>query len=369
MTEKIININNKNELKPLMNYKEDNHNSNKNIIILNYISLIKIIATIFVVIMHTNANYYTFNKYWVSTNVMTSIAYCAVPLFSLCIGATLLNYNEKYNIKVYYKRRFKKIIVPMIGWNIIYYFYRIYIIKNFKAEKINFIYLYKIYFSCKLYPIIYSLRIFNIGYMIIPLIANVEKKNKIKIYSYCFFILLINQSLIPYFIVTVLPKLKQWPYNYNFGYVIYLFAGYIIQNYKFNFKNKFFIYNCGIIALFGRITISHYLTLKNKKADLSQLGYVNLPCVIYSCSVFLFIKENSHLLFKIIKAKNINRIASLSMGPFFLHYMIIWTLPYLIKYNKYDIKYRFFGAFLISFFSFVITAIIKRIPIFKILIP
>ena len=111
------NINNKNELKPLMNYKEDNHNSNKNIILLNYISLIKIIATIFVVIMHTNANYYTFNKYWVSTNVMTSIAYCAVPLFSLCIGATLLNYNEKYNIKVYYKRRFKKIIVPMIGWN------------------------------------------------------------------------------------------------------------------------------------------------------------------------------------------------------------------------------------------------------------
>jgi hypothetical protein len=300
---------------------------------------------------------------------MTSIAYCAVPLFSLCIGATLLNYNEKYNIKEYYKRRFKKIVIPIVGWNIIYYFYKRYILKNLKLEKINFIVLYRLYFYNKLNGIIYSLRIFVLGYMIIPLIANVEKKKKIEIYSYCFLILLLNQSLIPYFISTVLPNLGKWPYNYNFGYVIYLFAGYIVQNYQFNFIIKYLIYICGLIFLLVRMEISHYLTIKNKKPDLSQLGYVNLPCVIYSCSLFLFIKEYSHIIFKIIRTKYINKIGSLTMGPFFLHKMIIWTLPYLFKFNKYDLNYRLFGAFLISFFSFIITAFIKKIPIIRIIIP
>jgi peptidoglycan/LPS O-acetylase OafA/YrhL len=182
---KLDNKVNKNELSPLVDKKYEIKNniliispSNKKNILLDYISLIKIIASIFVIIMHTNANYYTFNNYWISTNIMTSIAYCAVPLFSLCIGATLLNYNEKYNIKEYYKRRFKKIVIPIVGWNIIYYFYKRYILKNLKLEKINFIVLYRLYFYNKLNGIIYSLRIFVLGYMIIPLIANVEKKKK-----------------------------------------------------------------------------------------------------------------------------------------------------------------------------------------------
>ena len=123
---------------------------------------------------------------------------CAVPLFSLCIGATLLNFNERYDITEYWKRRFKKVIIPIIGWNIIYYFYRIYIIKNFSKNKLNFFELYRIYFNNSLYPIIGSLRIFIFGYMIIPILAYVPKANKIKVYSYCFFLLLINQSVIPY---------------------------------------------------------------------------------------------------------------------------------------------------------------------------
>ena len=117
------------------------------------------------------------------------------------------------------------------------------------------------------------------------------------------------------------------------------------------------------------MVISHLLTLKNKKVGKSQLGYVNLPCVLYSCSLFLFIKENYIYLFKFIKKKYINKIAVLSFGPFFLHYLIIWTIRYLFNFNIYSFGYRFFGALLISFLCFIITAIIKKIPIIKYLTP
>ena len=153
-----MNIQKINEIIPLKTINEEIKNknliyNNSNIFILNYISLVKTISTVFVVMMHTNENYYVFNKYWPSTNIITGFIYCAVPLFCLCIGATLLDYNERYSIKEYFKRRFKKVIIPLIGWNVIIYFYRIYILKDFKKRKLSFEYLYHLYFKSLLYPI------------------------------------------------------------------------------------------------------------------------------------------------------------------------------------------------------------------------
>lgn len=140
------------------NFKSKNNNN-----LLAYISLVKIISAFLVILKHTNRFFWKFDKYWVSNNIMSSFCMCAVPLFSLCIGVTLLNYNERYDIKEYWKRRFKKMIIPIIGWNIIYYFYRVYILQNFKIEKINLFVLYNLHFENQLYPIIRSLRIFIYG--------------------------------------------------------------------------------------------------------------------------------------------------------------------------------------------------------------
>ena len=51
----------------------------------------------------------------------------------------------------------------------------------------------------------------------------------------------------------------------------------VIQNYKYNKKFKLLIYICGIIGLLLRLTIAHYLTIKYKKVDNSQINYLNLP--------------------------------------------------------------------------------------------
>lgn len=368
-----INLNNimKNkENKPLINISiNEVKTRSKNNFLLAYISLIKIISAFLVILKHTNRDYWVFSSYWVSTNIMASFCMCAVPLFSLCIGATLLNFNERYDIKEYWKRRFNKIIVPIIGWNIIYYIYRVYILKNYKIGNLNFITLYKLYFNNELYPIIDSLRIFIYGYMVIPLIAYVQKINKIQIYSYCFLILLINQSIIPYLLKFNRNNIVIWPYNYDSGYIIYVFAGYIIQNHRFEKKYKILIYISGSIGLFMRLYIAHYLTFKYKEVDRTQINYQNVSIVFYSCSVFLFIKENCNHLFKIININYIYKIGSLSLGPFFLHYMIIWSLPYLFNINKNHFNYRFFGAFIISIICFMITAVIKKIPFIKYLIP
>ena len=91
------------------------HNNN----FIEYISLIKILAAFLVILKHTNRTYWVFSNYWTSTNIMCSFCMCAVPLFNLCIGATLLDFNKRYKIYEYWAKRFKKLIIPIIGWNII----------------------------------------------------------------------------------------------------------------------------------------------------------------------------------------------------------------------------------------------------------
>ena len=349
-------------------------NNKKYIInLIDYISLAKILAVFSVVILHTNGSFWLFNyddykKYWISSNIIESIFYFGVPFFLLCIGSTLLDFNERYGLKEYYKKRFKKVILPLISWNIILYFYGVYILKDIKKEKLNFAYLWNLYYEHKINPIFESFHSFVIIYMIIPLLAYIKKTQKIKIYSYCLFVLFINQILIPYLINLFQPQLI-WIYNINSSYIIYIFAGYIIHNYKFSKIFKSLIYFSGIIGLLIHMFGTQYLTLKHKKIIKLHKGYLNLPCFLYSFSLFLFIKEFSILIFKYVNKQNINKVGSLTIGPFFLHMPLIKAYHKLFYVNIFSLTYRLFGGIFICIICLFITSVMKKVPLIKYLVP
>ena len=338
-----------------------------------YISLAKIIATFSVVILHTNGafwgfNYNNYKTYWISANIIESIFYFAVPFFVLCIGATLLDFNERYGLKKYCYRRIVKVVIPLISWNILLYIFRVYIIRNMNKETINFKNLWNIYFDNKVYLIFGSFHIFLLTYMIIPLLAYVEKPKKIKIYSYCFITLLITQGLSPYLISLISPNLI-WPYKIQIGYIIYIVAGYIIENYRFNFILKLLIYLLGIISLLIHIIGTKILTIRYKKVITLHKGYLNLPCIIYSCSLFLLLKEYNYLLFKIFDKKIINKIGSLTIGPFFIHLPVIDLCRNIFKINIFSFSYRLFGGIIITIICLIITFFLKKLPLIKYLVP
>ena len=321
--------------------------------IIDYISLIKIIACLSVIILHTNEKFWKFrydnyNQYWISANLLECIFYFAVPFFILSIGATLMDFNEKYGLKNYFKRRIKKIVIPLLCWNIIIYYYNVYIIKVNKKVKITFVNLWNLFFKSKLNPIFSSLHNF--------------------IYSYCFLTLLVTQIIIPYLIKVYQPKMV-WVYKINVDKIIYVFAGYIIHNYNFSNSTKLIIYIIGIICFFIHFQGTQILTLKYGKIIHLHKGYKNFPCVIYSCSLFLLIKENCHLLFRIINKDYINKIGTLTYGPFFLHLIIKNTYVKYFKPNRLSFIYRFFGGIIIFFICLILTYLLKKIPFGNYLVP
>ena len=370
-------FNKKNKFKKynlIININKDKINKNaiKNIQI-DHISFSKILASFSVVILHTNGKFWEFNydnykKYWISANIIESLFYFAVPIFVLCIGATLLDFNERYGLIKYYKKRILKIVIPLLCWTFLLYFYKAFFIKNLKKIKITFECLWNLYYGHNVYLIFGSLHSFLLLYLIIPLLAFIEKSQKLKIYSYCFITLFLSQSLFPY-LITIFRLNLVWIYNINVGLIIYIFAGYIIQNYQFSNFEKLIIYFLGFFGLLIHIIGTYILTLKKQKIISFHKGYLNVPCVLYSCSLFIFIKENSFLLFKFINKKFINKIGSVTLGPFFLHLPIIDFSRKYFKFNEYSLNYRLFGGIIICIICFIITFFLRKIPLINYLVP
>lgn len=204
--------------------------------------------------------------------------------------------------------------------------------------------------------------------MFIPLVAYIEISNRIRIYTYYFFLLLFTQSFIPYLIVLI-GKNIIYIYKINVGYLVYIFAGYIIHNHKFSRLTKIIIYLAGIFSILIHLIGTNILTFKYNRIIQIHRGYLNLPAIFHSCALFLFIKENSYIIFKILDKNLINRIGSLTLGPFFLHLVIRETID---KFFKFDIFINYsllLSSFVVFFICILLSAILKKIPLLNLLVP
>ena len=86
-----------------------------------YIQILSVFSCFSVVVLHVNGCFWTFSyeRYWITANIMESIFYFAVPIFFMISGATLIDYRKRYSTKNFLKKRIMKTVVPFIIWSII----------------------------------------------------------------------------------------------------------------------------------------------------------------------------------------------------------------------------------------------------------
>ena len=75
-----------------------------------YIQILGVIACLAVVAMHVNGCFWQFSydRYWITANIIECICYFAVPIFFMISGATLLNYRKRYTTAVFFKKKIWK---------------------------------------------------------------------------------------------------------------------------------------------------------------------------------------------------------------------------------------------------------------------
>lgn len=342
-----------------------------------YLSILKVISSFAVVMIHVNSCYsfWNFSKSftWISANVLQGVFSFAVLVFFMITGATLIDYRERYSTTEYFKKRTKKTLIPYVFWTIMFVLLAFglggidkstislkWIITGFLSGNILFAY----WFFIPLFVI----------YLIIPIISLIPKENRQKIFLYIIVIGLLFSTVLP--LVFDLVGLKG-SINIGYstlGYLVFIFIGYYIDNYQISKRFRILSYVLGIVGLTWQILATHILSFRDGQLNRLFLEYLCIPNVLVSISIFIFFKHLNTEKIGDKLSKVINWFADTSFGVYLLHMFIVEILSKLNSMIVYSVDFssltfRIVGGILIYLITCLLVKLIKKVPILNKTIP
>lgn len=173
-------------------------------------------------------------------------------------------------------------------------------------------------------------------------------------------------------------KLSKGRIEYKFElsvlseYIFYTVVGYLLHKYTLSPKKRFAIYVFSILGLTMHLFGTYYLSRKHGEVNLFFKGYTNLPCVLYSIGVFVFVKY-------LVERYKLNTLQSLIVKlqgytfEIYLLHMFIYE-PICIMLTKLDISNTSqLFVLLMTIISIpiciVITIILRKMPFLKCIVP
>lgn len=328
----------------------------------NYISILNVLACIGVVILHTFETGYTSDANFVFEVLIRAIAYCAVPVFFMITGATLIDYRERYDTKTFFKKRLLKVIIPLIIWSIIYFIINFFKGK-FSINDLSFKFVFEYFFLVKTNPIFWFFVVIIGIYLAIPVISLIPQETRRKAFLYIIIITFVFNQFLP-------DLLYHLNLNYNYdlkfpltysGWISFIFIGYYIDKYEIVKKHRVIIYVLGIIGFLTMVVPTIFISYHKNESCSWFDEYYDAPCVLYSASVFLFFKSkinNNQIVTKIMPFFNF--VAPTTLGIYVLHIAIR-------DFLRYFYTYSYFGMNLVITLSilticFIVVKIVQKIP-------
>lgn len=328
----------------------------------NYISILNVLACIGVVILHTFETGYTSDANFVFEVLIRAIAYCAVPVFFMITGATLIDYRERYDTKTFFKKRLLKVIIPLIIWSIIYFIINFFKGK-FSINDLSFKFVFEYFFLVKTNPIFWFFVVIIGIYLAIPAISLIPQETRRKAFLYIIIITFVFNQFLP-------DLLYHLNLNYNYdlkfpltysGWISFIFIGYYIDKYEIVKKHRVIIYVLGIIGFLTMVVPTIFISYHKNESCSWFDEYYDAPCVLYSASVFLFFKSkinNNQIVTKIMPFFNF--VAPTTLGIYVLHIAIR-------DFLRYFYTYSYFGMNLVLTLSilticFIVVKIVQKIP-------
>ena len=352
-----------------------------------YISFMSVIAAFSVVMMHANVSFWIDLKkpFWPVSNIIENVSYFAVPVFFMISGATLIDYSERYSTKEFFKKRFVKTVIPFLAWSVfaLLWKYRkvlwamltgkpntgldwtFYSVTNgILNTKFRDIYWFFIPLFCI--------------YLIIPLFASVSKERRIKIFTYIIGISLVINFVIP-FIFSVLKRYEaidyKWPFKIYVGYeyLFYALVGYVLHKKELELNHRLMIYAVGITGLLMLILGCYYESKHNPNGSVMLFkGYYNLPIVMYSTGMFLFLKRAGMRIKSEKAIKTFTYLQSYTFPIYLIHRYFLDVFEenlHLVHMQKDSLIYVISATVLAVALSILTTMLLRKIPVLRHIVP
>ena len=337
-----------------------------------YITVLNVISAFSVVALHANGCFWQFSRssYWFTANIIECVFYFAVPVFFMITGVTLFDFMKRQDLGTFFRHRFHKVVVPFLFWSIVAVLFQVFYMKKFALSAMSPVFIANGIFKstfCSVYWFFWPL--FSV-YLSIPLFAAVGNGKKEFVLKYLAASGLIINFFFPFVLaVFKLPVKIPVSVTVTSGFLLYAILGWLIDHCEISPSRKKIVYLLGFVGLIMHGGGTYLLSMEAGKIIKIYKGYNNVPCLLYSVAVFIFIKEYiskfdilNPLHNKILKICNV--LKNYTFPIYLLHWFLIRIL---VKELHIDIKsmvWRIGGIFLLCFLSIAITWLVRKIPLF-----
>ena len=332
------------------------------------------ICTLSVVILHANNCFWTFSSteyYWKTANIIECVFYFGVPIFFMISGITLINYKDRYSTKTFFLKRFHKTVLPYIAWSIIGAVFMF--LKG--AKDLSLLSLLNEFLTGKTISIYWFFPVLFCLFLSFPLFAATPKDHRKNTFGYLFIAALIINTAIPFCLQLLRVFLDitiSFPYSIAVlaNYLIWPVCGYLLYYYPPSGSLKLITYFFSITGLLLHIIGTEILSYKADAVDQTFKGYNNLPCVLYSVGVFMFLYDIAGYVVANKKIEKIvSELSSYTFAIYLMHWYILEILKHFLKIDNRSIIWRLGAPIPVCMIVILITFIMRKIPIIKKIVP
>ena len=332
-----------------------------------YIDFLRCIAAFAVIAIHVLGPFrYLYgdipDSQWLAAAGINSVSRWAVPVFMMISGALLLSTQREFACGHYLKKRLFKVLIPFIGWTLIYAFVGGFAAAGWSAavtlatieNSVNAPTWYHLWFFYDFVPL----------YFVIPFLIPLLKKAMPELIKFCMAIW------------TVLLLMKWLKVDSFLVQNIILYTGYLILGwYLFNRDNskqlKYWqLAGCAMLLLnfFG----TWQLAVESGKYSSFFMGYKTFNTAIIAGMIFVCAQVYAHKVQGKLRAV-IMLISKYSLGIYLLHPLLLIPVR--------DLDNGFYSVFIsnwlaipvitiaILFLSLLCTMLLVKIPLLKHLVP
>ena len=331
------------------------------------LTFIQVVCTIAVVTLHTNGCFWSFSateRYWFTANIIECACYFAVPVFFMLTGITLLDYQDKYSTWEYFKKRTEKTVLPYVAWSMIGVVFLL-ISKRVTPETVTAKWIINGLLSADgIIDVYWFFQPLFCVYLSIPLFAAVEKAKKMETAKYLLWMGLIVNIVFP-FLNSALNFGLLWPYRITVisGYFFWIWGGYYLYNNPPTKRQKEIIYVLAGIGLLLQIVGTYTLSVSAGSIQSLYKGYYNVPCVLYTVGVFIFLKKIAEKIEKVNwLSKLINVMGEYTFTVYLIHWFVLRIVNGLKIMDTRSIFYRLLMPYVVYVVIMILVWCMRKIP-------
>ena len=290
------------------------------------VNLIRTIAIVFVILLHASTQPYTDIELmstqgvqiWWASNVYNSLSRVCIPLFVMLTGALLLQPSKADEpIKVFFKKRWTRLGVPVIFWAFVYFVWAS--IVNGKILPFDNSLLALLTGPGPYYHFWYLYLLFGM-YLLTPVLSIILKYADKHILRYTFVLWFLGTAVVP-----LLTLFGQFYLNENFfiftGWIGYFVIGAYLT--RVQIKPSFLI--TGLVGGLLWTIIGTYLVIGSLGESYSQFFYdgFSINMIIASTALFLLLLSIPSNLQKSMEKNCLIQLVSANTLPIYLFHVIV----------------------------------------------